>query len=91
MKAKPLDPVLLVKQRIQHGMNQFHTKCIVLVTAYEISALQGESSLQGTRYHVMVAHRCIIEASIGRRTVQTIETPHSPGHRSNHRAAQEAT
>jgi hypothetical protein len=39
----------------------------------------------------IVAHRCIIEASIGKRIVLTIEAPHSPGHRSNHRAAQEAT
>jgi hypothetical protein len=39
----------------------------------------------------VMAHRCIIEASIGKHIVQTIEAPHSPGHRSNHRAAQEAT
>jgi hypothetical protein len=35
----------------------------------------------------IVAHRCIIEASIGKRIVQNIEEPHSPGHRSKHRAA----
>jgi hypothetical protein len=35
----------------------------------------------------IVAHRCIIEASVGKRIVQTIEEPHSPGHRSKHRAA----
>jgi hypothetical protein len=39
----------------------------------------------------IVAHRWIIEASIGKLIVQTIEAPRSPGHRSNHRAAQEAT
>jgi hypothetical protein len=34
----------------------------------------------------IVAHRCITEASIGKRIVQTIEEPHSSGHRSKHRA-----
>jgi hypothetical protein len=29
----------------------------------------------------IVAHRCIIEASIGKRIVQTIKEPHSSGHR----------
>jgi hypothetical protein len=35
----------------------------------------------------IVAHRCIIEASIGKLIVQTIEEPHSLAHRSKHRAA----
>jgi hypothetical protein len=35
----------------------------------------------------IVAHRCIIEASIGKRIVQTIEEPHVSGHRSKHRSA----
>jgi hypothetical protein len=37
----------------------------------------------GNEVPKIVAHRCIIEASIGRNIVQTIEAPHSPGHTSN--------
>jgi hypothetical protein len=51
----------------------------------------GREFVTGNEKPRIVAHRCIIEASIGKRIVQTIEAPHSPGHRSNHRAAQEAT
>jgi hypothetical protein len=55
---------------------------------FAVTAMSRERSLQGTRYHGgIVAHRCRIEASIGKH----IESLHSPGHRSNHRAAQSST
>jgi hypothetical protein len=38
----------------------------------------------GNEIRRIVAHRCVIEVSIGKH----IESLHSPGHRSNHRAAQ---
>jgi hypothetical protein len=50
--------------------------------------LAGEREfVTGNDLPCIVAHRCIIEASIGKRIVQTIEEQHSSGHRSKHRAA----
>jgi hypothetical protein len=58
---------------------------------FETGVAREREFVTGNEIPRIVAHRCIVEASIGKRIVQTIEAPHSPGHRSNHRAAQVAT
>jgi hypothetical protein len=54
-------------------------RCIVQTLAH----VHRESALvAGNKIPRIVAHRCVIEVSIGKH----IESPHSPGHRSNHRS-----